>query len=502
VILDALHSITVWVLLWLAHHPLVVIIPFGWCWVLGIMLKAAKVTLRPLVGLLATLFAIGWLWKKRRDIGTGIVVVAVTVTVLGWLLAIWQSPSSFRVPLIILALGVLVFFLTPGDVLWPGQPGGWIHSKIGDSPLSEALREWAMSHQLHHQLVGELGVDAGVKRPKKVGGVWVAGADTVGDPTKVDPHAVGAKGNRVTTVRQVGVQPGDKLGSATITLSPEPPEPALTPWQRYFQLGPQPWPGPSTSSLDDPMRVLFDPWGRPLLIPVPGMTGNNMLVTGPTGGGKTGALHVIIADLAFRHDLAIIYLDPHNVEGGLWLDRCTLVAQGVPECVKAIAQLPRLMDSRARRMKGRSWDVRTDGPRALVIADEYAAIPSKAKDGMGRWLAEGRKFGGGSIVCLQRAERAFIELHQRDNCRVRVACGAESAEASRMTLGQEAPSATEIPESLKGGAIVRVERNYRPARFYLLSPPGPLPFGADPIELAAPVIARATSSLRIPIEDI
>jgi hypothetical protein len=71
-----------------------------------------------------------------------------------------------------------------------------------------------------------------------------------------------------------------------------------------------------------------------------------------------------------------------------------------------------------------------------------------------------------------------------------------------MTLGQEAPSATEIPESLKGGAIVRVERNYRPARFYLLSPPGPLPFGADPIELAAPVIARATSSLRIPIEDI
>jgi hypothetical protein len=155
-------------------------------------------------------------------------------------------------------------------------------------------------------------------------------------------------------------------------------------------------------------------------------------------------------------------------------------------------------------MAGHKWDVRRDGPWLLVFFDEYAAMPTRLKLGAGRWLAESRKFGGGSILALQRAERDHITLDQRDNCRVRVACGAESDEASRMTLGHgpEIPLATQIPESLKGGAIVRVERSYRPGRFYLLTPPGGCPPGADPIEIAAPLVARATAGLRVPMERI
>jgi hypothetical protein len=213
-------------------------------------------------------------------------------------------------------------------------------------------------------------------------------------------------------------------------------------------------------------------------------------------------LHVFLADLAFRNNLAIIYLDPHAVEGELWKDRCSLVAQGLPDTIRTIGGLPALMERRAQRMKGRSWNVRTDGPRVLLILDEYAAIPTKLKDGVARWLAEARKFGGGAILCLQRAEREFIPLHQRDNCRIRIAVGAESDESSRMTLGPGAPLATQIPESLRGAAIIRVERRCRPARSYLLSPPGPLGPDDDPIEIAAPAIARATAGLRIPMEDL
>lgn len=496
-VFDLMRAFSGWLLHWAITHPVWWLSAWGFFWSLGYVLKAAKVTGKTLIGMAAFFFAVGWLWKKRRDVTRGVVIVATVAVVGGWAFAIYSAPGRYRLALLVLAAVLLLAVFAPSGVLWRTQPGGWLAEKTGDRPLWDVFREWVESHQLHQQLVDELGVTAGVKRPKKDGAGWKVDAATAGDPERIDPHAVGARGNKVTTVRQVTVQPGDTAGSATISLSPEPPEPPMTPWERLAQLGPIHWPGPKTSKLDDPMQVLFDPWGNVLPIPVPGQTGNNLLLTGPTGAGKTGGLHVIIADLAFRHDLAIIYLDPHAVEGSLWADRLSMLACGVPDCVKAIAQLPAFMESRARRMKGRSWSVRDDGPRVLLIADEYAAIPQKAKAGMTRWLAEGRKFGVGSIICLQRAERQFIELAERDNCRVRIACGAESDEASRMTLGSAAPLATQIPESLRGGAIVRVERMYRPSRFYLLAPPGPLGPDDDPIEIAAPQIARATRSLRV-----
>lgn len=499
---DFLHEAAGGLLSWLGHHIALVLGFWGFFWTIGAIKKAAGFTGKTLVGVAAFFFAAGWLWKRRRDVGTGIVVVAVTVTICGWLIALWVSPGLRWSLILPLTPVVLAFLFFPGDVLWPGQPGGWLWEKTGNSSLGEALREWVESHQIHAQLVEELGSDAGVTRPRKVDGDWVAGAAAVGDPNRIDAHAVGGRANKVTDVRQVGVKPGDKLGSATITMSPEPPPPQLSPWQRFEQIGPQRWPGPMSTDLNAPMRVLFDPWGRPLLFPVPGMTGNNLLLTGPTGAGKSATLHVMMADLAFRHDLAIIYLDPHAVEGELWEDRCSLVARGIPEVIRTINHLPGLMEGRGARMKGRSWNVRNDGPRVLLVIDEYAAIPTKMKDGVARWLAEGRKFGGGAILCLQRAERDFIPLHQRDNCRVRVACGAESDESSRMTLGNAAPLATQIPESLKGGSIIRVERSYRPARSYLLTPPGPIGPDDDPIEIAAPKIARATSALKIPLGDL
>lgn len=486
-----------WLVHWAITHPIYWLSAWGFFWTLGYALKAAKITGKTLIGMAAFFFAVGWLWKRRRDVSRGVVVTATVVVVGGWALAIYTAPGRYRIALLVLAAAGLTFLFAPAGVLWERQPGGWLAEKTGDRPLWDVFREWVEGHQLHQQLVDELGVTAGVTRPKKVGADWKVGAETVGDPGRIDPHAVGARGNRVTTVRQVGVQPGDAVGSATITLSPEPPEPPMTPWERLAKLGPITWPGPSTSDLNAPMRVLFDAWGNVLPMPVPGLTGNNLLLTGPTGSGKTGGLHVIMADLSFRHDLAIIYLDPHAVEGALWEDRCSLVAKGVPDCARAVARLPAFMEARGRRMKGRSWSVRDDGPRVLLVFDEYASLSEKQKQPMQRWLAEGRKFGVGTIICLQRAERQFIELAQRDNCRVRIACGAESDEASRMTLGKEAPLATQIPESLKGGAIVRVERVYRPARFYLLAPPGPLGPDDDPMEIAAPQIARATRALRV-----
>src|SRR6185436_3944811 len=146
-VLDALQTFSHWLVMWVLHHPLAVIIPFGWCWALGALLKVAKITLRPLVGLLATLFAIGWLWKKRRDVGRGLLVTLVTIVVVGWGLALWASPEKVKWVLLVAAFGALVFFLTPGDDLWAGQPGRWVWEKVGNAGLGDALREWVDSHQ-------------------------------------------------------------------------------------------------------------------------------------------------------------------------------------------------------------------------------------------------------------------------------------------------------------------------------------------------------------------
>lgn len=499
---QGLHAI----LAWLAAHPKIPFGLFGGLYLLGAMASVGKKTFKVLLGAGIVLAGLTWFWKNRRDAAGAIGALIVALVVGGWLLALYLSPELRWNLFVPLCPVVLAAAFWPAGWPFAWVPGGFVDQYVGEGrTIREALSDWAEAHAVHQKIADRMGDEAWVGRPRRSGDGWEADYARPKDAEAVDPDEIGGAVNEVTDVRNVEVRRGDKLGHGTLVLSPHPPEPELTPWQRFEQMGTLVWPGPGGWSDRDPMspasplRVFYDQWGRPADLPVPGTNGGSTLLCGVTRSGKSGTLHVITADLAFRHDTAIIYLDPQGVEGALWADRCTAVAVGVRECERMIAHLPRIMERRLAHMGGIKWRT-SDGAQLLVICDEYALIPRKAKDGMSEWLAGSAKAGCGTLLALQRAQREMIPLDQRDNFHVGVALHVGSDEANGMILGhgEGVPNAREIPLGLKGAAWLRYPSgNFLPVRSYYLCPPYPVPAGDEPIQHAVVDIARATAGLRV-----
>jgi len=333
-----------------------------------------------------------------------------------------------------------------------------------------------------------------------------------GDPLTLDPHALGGAINRTgADARSVEVVAGSRLGTGTVVVSDRPPPTPQTLWEALGSIGTVAWPGPAGRGPGVPMNIGFDYRMRPIHLKPPGIDGGNTLIGGATGSGKSSLVHIVISDLCYRPDVALVLLDPDGVEHGLYRDRATILAQGPDECARVIERLPEIMDVRSKelaRHDRRFWRVGVDGPAVIVVIDEYAAIPSNLKDGMTQWLARARKFGGGTVIATQRPQREVIPLIQRDNCMVRIALSLTSAQALDMTLGDDARehAADILHCPLKGGFVARMvnpsgsDGGYWKGRSYLLTPP--YVRDDDEIGTAARMISEQTRHMRIEWGDL
>lgn len=474
----------------LTANPMATLTVLAALYAVGYVAKKGKQVGFTLGGLLLILGLLGLAWKRRRDIGTGVIVAAVGLPCLIWVVALWRYPHM-RFQLVLPALLVALVGLY--------MPGGWLDDIAGDKTLKEAFAEYIAGS--HHRVAvateaRRVSPDAKVGRARRTpDGDWRVPVAMPADPGRLEPHRVGGRVNRKGSARGVAVRPGDKLGTADVIVSERPPEPELTPWQRIAKLGVRRWPGPYTDHPTAVMRLGFDEYGEEFRI---SPTVPHILIAGATDAGKSGVLHCILHELAFRQHWGLILLDPDGVELAPYADRATIYAGTAKECAKVIRHLEALHERRLAKMRGRLWEIGVDGPGVYVVCDEYAAIPNDAKGGMEQWLARARKTMGRAVIATQRPERGVIPLIQRDNTRLRFALGMESDEASRMVLGIS--GAEEIPLSLQGAYILKNDRVVRHGRGYLVTPPAGT--HADPIAASAELVTAATKSLRYTPKEI
>lgn len=484
-------------------NPLAFLVAGGGLWALGWARRQAR---RPkgnlLLGILEVLALAGWIHKNRHNVTRAVAWTVLAATVAGWALAIWLRP------------GLGLRLILPATVTALALGAFWVDDRLGDKPLRRVIADWVDGKNV--RTAAALTPDVHVGRARALpGGGWEAPLH-VADGTDLDALAVGARAvARGIPVRSVEVVPGDQVGEATIRLSPDAPPPDIDPWVALAE--PVRWPGAHSTDPDALVPVGVDKWHRRLFIARPGLGGRHLLIAGATGAGKSALLAAILAELAHRDHTALVLLDPDRVEFDLWTPRATVVHSGVADCRQALIALAHsdnrgnFLDQRAARVAQlgrRTAPVDDRWPRVIVVIDEVAAITdtrgegAKAMDSISQIAARGRKLGIGLILATQRPDVGSIEGPARANMRARIALGHGDAQGNRMTLGDGAPAAHEIPESLPGAFYLKRDRQFDAGRGELLHPRRPVPDGEDPIEEAAAEIAEATRHLRVEEADL
>ncbi|WP_084104936.1 FtsK/SpoIIIE domain-containing protein [Demequina sp. NBRC 110056] len=214
---------------------------------------------------------------------------------------------------------------------------------------------------------------------------------------------------------------------------------------------------------DGPVRLDLDRYGP------------HLLVAGTTGAGKSIALELIVAALAYAHppkDLAVAIAD---FKGGAGLRSCL----ALPHLCGFLTDLdgalaPRVVDAIAAELTERkrllanrglasfeAWEAAessgTDSgppPRLLVVIDEYQEVVSahpRFVPDLARLAAQGRALGLHLVLATQRPAGA-VTPEVRANVSSTIALRVSSALESRDLVGTA--RAAEIPASLPGRAIL------------------------------------------------
>lgn len=244
------------------------------------------------------------------------------------------------------------------------------------------------------------------------------------------------------------------------------------------------------------------PWDRPLPI---GMSRTGVvelpaflhtLLGGATGAGKSVLLHAALAALAQREHTQFVLIDPKRVEFPAWQwgERASCIATGQESALTALrlvrAEMMRRYDW-CEQNRCKSWTPGEGRERLVVVIDELAelTLSSDAKEivtTLQSILAMGRAAGVLLIDATQRPEANVVPTLLRDNHRLRVCLGTESAEATKMILGPDAGKVPchKIPESQPGRGWIRLDRRFTEFRSFFI--------GEDQLES----VIAATAHLR------
>lgn len=191
-----------------------------------------------------------------------------------------------------------------------------------------------------------------------------------------------------------------------------------------------PWPGPSITSVKEPMQVGLFEDGTPVLLDV---MDDHILIAGSTDKGKSGLQNIIVANLVGVPDAKVLGIDmkPGALELGPWQDNMLALADG-PKGAEAVADF--VIEEMKRRgemlgaMRGpngepvRKWipgnpDADPDspewghGPAWILVIDELAELVRqvpKVADSLITLNQVARAMGIRIIAATQSpSERAF-----------------------------------------------------------------------------------------------
>lgn len=493
-------------------------------WVVGTLAsKTVKRAGATVLGVFVSFAIVGVLWRRRRDVGQGIVVTVIVGTVALWALVLYLLPG-YRVGFFLAATLVALFGLFwPAGLPWRWVPGGYVYERWGNKPFRDVFRDWFEGHQVREQVRAEAGDDAAVGRPRRTETGWDTPVHLHDDPTTaLNPHAIGGRLNHgATTVRDVQILQHAEIGMATVSVSTEAPPVERSPWELLTEIGPVIWQGPSTRDPDGRVVFGFDVHRRPMSVSGPGPKAlEHVGVGGATRRGKSTTLAVMAAEYAPRPNVALVMFDPIRVEFAPWEPRASKVFYGVEECRQGLVAVLGIVKARAEKvaaMGRRTAPLGPGWPRIVVFVDEVAAFADErglspeektrnraAMAALTKLSEQAAKFGVQLILATQRPEIGVFEGRLRDNLIGRVGHRHSSGDGSRMTTGPGGPDLCSVPISLQGAYFMVVDDVWTPGRSLLLQPRGPVAEGdeEEALAYAAAEIAEATKSLRIPWGDL
>lgn len=167
--------------------------------------------------------------------------------------------------------------------------------------------------------------------------------------------------------------------------------------------GPLPWPGPSITSITQPVDIGVSESGQPVRVL---LLRRNVLVGGTTGSGKSGVLNVIIAALAACSDVVLWGVD---MKGGMELQPWAACFERLAFTPDQANQLFRdaveKVNERAARMATegkRLWEPSPDDPALVIIADEYAELTEESHECADSVARRGRAVAVNLLAATQR----------------------------------------------------------------------------------------------------
>ena len=199
-------------------------------------------------------------------------------------------------------------------------------------------------------------------------------------------------------------------------------------------------------SIWQPIHLGIDEAGQPVLIT---LAERNLLLGGEPGGGKSGALNLIVGHAALSTDCRLVLLDGKQVELGLWQESADIFVG--PDLAAAIEQLGVVtaeMDRRYALLLANQERKITAGVAGwepiLVAVDELAyfsaTVGTKAQQAaftalMRDLVARGRAAGIITVVATQRPTSEVVSPSLRDLFGYRWAFRCTTPASSDVILG-------------------------------------------------------------------
>ena len=220
----------------------------------------------------------------------------------------------------------------------------------------------------------------------------------------------------------------------------------------------------SRLSIWQPVHLGTDESGRAVCVD---LAERMMLLAGEPGGGKSGALNLIVGHAALSTDCRLVLVDGKQVELGAWRDCAdTFVGPDIDQANKVLGELRAEMDDRYDELlaAGRRKVTRESGALPiLVVFDELAYFSATVGDrkqqnefttSVRDLVARGRAAGMIVIAATQRPSADIIPTSLRDLFGYRWAFRCTTPASSDVILGHgwagQGYSATDIDPTARG----------------------------------------------------
>lgn len=221
---------------------------------------------------------------------------------------------------------------------------------------------------------------------------------------------------------------------------------------------------PSGLSIWRPVHLGTDESGQPVRV---GLGERMTLIAGEPGGGKSGALNLIVGHAALSTDCRLILIDGKQVELGAWRESAdTFVGPDIDHANKVLGELRAEMDRRYDALLAagrRKISPESAVPPIVVVFDELAYFSATVGDrkqqnefttAVRDLVARGRAAGVIVVAATQRPSADIIPTSLRDLFGYRWAFRCTTPASSDVILGHgwagQGYSATDIDPTTRG----------------------------------------------------